>query len=42
MLSTMLKRKIGHCYTQRTEPIKKKKRNRIKMPTPVVVRTNYI
>ena len=42
MLSTVLKRKIGNCYIQRTEPIKEKKWNRIKMPTPVVVRTNYI
>ena len=31
----MLKRKVGNCCIQRTEPIKqKKKRNRIKMPTP--------
>ena len=31
----MLKRKVGNCCIQRTEPIKQKKRNRIKMPTPV-------
>ena len=34
----MLKRKVGHCCIQRTEPIKQKKRNHIKVPTPVEVR----
>ena len=41
-LSTMLKRKVGICCIQRTEPIKQKKRNRIKMPTPTKVRTSQI
>ena len=36
----MLERKVGNCYIQRTQPIKQKKRNRIKMPTPVEVRTS--
>ena len=31
MLSTVLKRKVGNCCTQRTKPIKQKKRNSIKM-----------
>ena len=31
----MLKRKVGNCYIQRTDPIEQKKRNRIKMSTPV-------
>ena len=39
-LSTMLERKVGYRYIQRTQPIKQKKRNRIKMPTPVEVRTS--
>ena len=30
----MLKRKVGNCCMQRTQPIKQKKRNRIKMSTP--------
>ena len=34
----MLKRNVGNCCIQRTEPIKQKKRNRIKMSTPVKVR----
>ena len=29
--------KVGNCCIQRTEPSKQKKRNRIKMPTPVEV-----
>ena len=33
----MLKRKVGNCCIQRTEPIEQKKRNRIKVPTPVEV-----
>ena len=36
----MLKRKAGNCCIRRTEPAKQKKRNRIKMPTPVEVRTS--
>ena len=36
----MLKRKVGNRYVQRTEPIKQKKRSRIKMPTPTGVRTS--
>ena len=36
-LSTMLKRKVGNYCIQRTEPIGQKKRNRIKMLTPVEV-----
>ena len=31
----MLKGKDGNCCIQRTEPIKQKKQNRIKMSTPV-------
>ena len=38
MLSTMFKRKVENCFVQRTEPIKQKKRNRIKMLTPVEMR----
>ena len=33
----MLKRKVGNCCIQRTEPIEQKKLNRIKMSTPVEV-----
>ena len=40
MLPAMLKRKVENCGIQRTEPIKQKKRNRIKMPTPVEVPTS--
>ena len=36
----MLKPKFGNCCIQRTEPIEQKKRNRIKMSTPVEVRAN--
>ena len=36
----MLKLKAGNCCIQRTEPIKQKKRNGLKMPTPVEVHTN--
>ena len=36
----MLEQKIGNCYIQRTQPIKQTKGNRIKMPTPVEVRTS--
>ena len=36
----MLKRKVGNCCIQRTEPIEQKKRNRIKMSTSVEVRAN--
>ena len=39
-LSTMLKRKVGNCCTQRTEPIEQKKRIRIKILTPVEVRAS--
>ena len=39
-LSTLLKRKVGNCCIQRTEPIEQKKRNRIKMSTPVEVRAS--
>ena len=39
-LSTMLEGKVGNRYIQSTQPIKQKKRNRIKMPTPVEVRTS--
>ena len=38
----MLKRKVGNCCIQRTEPIKQKKRNGIKMSTPVEVRPSQI
>ena len=34
----MLKRKVGNCCIQGAELIKQKKRNGIKMPTPVEVR----
>ena len=33
----MLKRKVGNCCIQRTEPIEQKKQNRIKMLIPVEV-----
>ena len=36
----MLQRKVGNWCIHRTEPIKQKKRNRIKMSTPVEVRTS--
>ena len=36
----LLKRKVGNCCIQRTEPFKQKKRNRIKMLTPVEVRSS--
>ena len=36
----MLKRKNGNCYIQRTEPMKQKKQNRIKMLTLVEVRAS--
>ena len=36
----MLKRKIGNCCIQRTEPFRQKKRDRIKMSTPVEVRAS--
>ena len=36
----MLKRKVGYCCLQRAEPFKQKKRNRIKMSTPVEVRAS--
>ena len=36
----MLERKVGNRCIQRTQPSKQKKRNRIKMPTPVEVRTS--
>ena len=39
-LSTMIKRKVLNCFIQRTEPFKQKKRNRIKMSTPVQVRAS--
>ena len=38
----MLKRKVGNCCIQRTEPIKQKQRNRIKMSTPAEVRASLI
>ena len=31
----MLKRKVENCWIPKTEPIKQKKQNRIKMSTPV-------
>ena len=37
-LPTMLKQKVGNCCIQRTKPTKQKKRNRIKMSTPIEVR----
>ena len=40
MLSTVLKRKVGNFCIQRTESIEQKKRNRIKMLTPVEVRAS--
>ena len=36
----MLKGKVGNCCIQRKEPIEQKKRNRIKMTTPVEVRAS--
>ena len=36
----MLKRKVGNCCIQGPQPTKQKKRNRIKMSTPVEVHTN--
>ena len=39
-LLTILKRKVGNCCIQRTEPIEQKKGNRIKMSTPVEVRAS--
>ena len=36
----MLKRKVGTCCIQRTEPIKQKKPHRMEIPTPVKVRTS--
>ena len=36
----MLKQNVGDCCMQRREPIKQKKQNRIKMSTPVKVRTS--
>ena len=36
----MLEQKVANCYIQRTQPIKQKKRNRIKMPTRVEVHTS--
>ena len=33
----MLKRKVGNCCIQKAEPIKQKKRNRIKVSTPLEV-----
>ena len=36
----MLKQKVGNCCIQRTEPIEKKRRNRIKASTPVEVRAS--
>ena len=38
----MLKAKVGNCGIQRKQPIKEKKRNRIKMPTPVEVGNSQI
>ena len=40
MLSTMLKQKVGKCCIKKTQPIEQKKRNRIKMLTPVEVRAS--
>ena len=36
----MLKQKVANCCIQRTEPIKEKKGNRIKMLPPVEVRAS--
>ena len=36
----MFEQKIGNWYIQKTQPIKQTKGNRIKMPTPVEVRTS--
>ena len=38
----MLERKVGNCCIQKTETIEQKKRNCIKMSTPVEVRTSQI
>ena len=37
---TTLKQNVGNCCIQRTEPIKQKKRNHIKMLTPVEAHTS--